>query len=373
MLFRLLLILLCTVSAWAQVPLNTARVHFFRPDSKYTGWTVYAFNDTTADTGNYNGGPIVQTGSDDYGAYYDVPLKPGGKDLGFIVHNIQTGAKNTPADLHLNIALYNEVWIISGDPTTYLTRPTAAELLNANFGKQQAFWIDRATLLIQSAYAESGGVYKLYSDPQAGLVVTPTGLSGGGTSLTLTPNGALTPAQIVRFPQLKTGYTVLTLPGNLQAADYQTLLRGQLGVSVQRANGTLRYATGVQQAGVLDDLYAYSGPLGFMTQSGVGPDICRAGGDAPACGTLPQVRLWAPTAQSVQLQLFNAAADTTPALVVPMQEANGLWTASINRRWTGRYYLFAVQVYAPGTRSIVQNIVTDPYSIDLAVNGTKTV
>jgi len=91
------------------IPAGVARVHYYRPDNKFTGWTVYAFDDTTADTGNYNGGPIQVTGTDDYGAYYDVPLSANPQNLGFIVHNIINGTKDTPNDLHLNVDLYNEV------------------------------------------------------------------------------------------------------------------------------------------------------------------------------------------------------------------------------------------------------------------------
>src|ERR1700680_629784 len=87
------------------------------------------------------------------------------QDLGFIVHNILNGTKDTPDDLHLNVNLYNEVWIISGDKARYLTQPTGAQLLNGSFLKLQAFWIDRTTILIQQAYLQSGGKYFLASDP----------------------------------------------------------------------------------------------------------------------------------------------------------------------------------------------------------------
>ncbi len=352
----LLLTLLSSLGLLAQstLPPNIARVHFFRPDGMYASWTVYAFDDTTADTGNYNGGPIQETGTDAYGAYYDVPLKPGGQDLGFIVHNISTGVKNTPADLHLNITVNREAWIISGDPTVYLAQPTAAELLNANFLKAQAFWIDRSTVLIQQPYAVSRGVYKLWSDPNAGLQVTAAGVTGG-TSLTLTPGPALTAAQTARFPQLANGYVALNLPGNVSASQYGAILRGQLAVSVQKSDGTLTYATGVQQAGVLDDLYAYSGQLGPVISAGSA-----------------SVRVWAPTAQSMRLQLFENGGDTAPAQTVPMRESNGVWSAPVDDRWLGKYYLLDLKVYAPATRSIVENLVTDPYSIDLAVNGAKS-
>ena len=351
------------------IPANVARIHFFRPDGVYTNWYVYAFNDTTADTGNYNGGPIPVTGSDSYGVYYDVPLKPNPNDIGFIVHNIVTGAKNTPNDNHLNVALFNEAWVISGDPAVYLTQPTAAQLLNANFLKLQAFWIDRTTVLIQQAFLEAGGSYKLFSDPTAQLAVTANGVTGG-TSIPLSLGGALTADQIARFPQLATGYAVLNLPSNLSAAAYLTMLQGQLAVSVQKSDGTLSYATGVQDAGVLDDLYAYDGRLGVVVRHADSEDEWRE----PDCDTSGKVRIkvWAPTAQSMKLQLFNLATDTSPAQTLTMHERNGVWSSTLPESWIGKYYLFDEVVYAPSKRAIVENIVTDPYSIDLALNAVKS-
>ena len=336
------------------IPGGIARVHYYRADSNFAGWTLYAFGDTTADTGNYGGGPIAVTGSDGYGAYFDVPLSVNGQNLGFIVHNIANGTKDTPNDLHLNVALYNAVWIISGDPAVYLTQPTAAQLLNGSFLKSQAFWIDRTTVLIQQAYLQPGGRYFLSSDPAANLQLTSTGVTGG-TNVQLSAGGTLSAAQKARFPQLATGYAVLQLPGTLTSQDYRSLLRGQLAVSVERADGSLTYATGVQDPGVLDDLYAYTGQLGVVVRDGE-----------------LRVKVWAPTAQSMNLQLFRTAGDTTPAMTIPMREHGGVWVATLDASWLGRYYLFDERVYAPSTRSIVENVVTDPYSIDLALNATKS-
>src|ERR1700730_12663979 len=161
------------------IPANTAGVHYHRAANNYAHWTLYCFGDTTPDTSNFNGGPIQVTGMDDYGAFFDAPLSANPQNLGFIVHNIQTGTKDTPDDKHLNVALYNEVWIISGDPALYLTQPTPQQLLNGGFLKLQAFWIDRATILIQSAFTISGGKYFLASDPNANLQLTATGVTGG--------------------------------------------------------------------------------------------------------------------------------------------------------------------------------------------------
>ena len=351
------------------LPANTARIHFYRPDGNYANWTVYAFMDTTSDQSLYNSGPIQVTGTDSYGVYYDVPLIPNPQDLGFIVHNIQTGTKNTPADLHLDVANYNEAWIISGDPTVYLQLPTPQQLLNANFLKSQAFWIDRSTVLIQQAYSQTGATYNLVSDGGANLQLTASGVSGG-VQIPLTASGTLSAAQIARFPQLAMGYTVLTLPENLQPAIYQGLVQGQLAVSVTAADGTLRYATGVQDAGVLDDLYAYKGRLGPIFRHTVSEAEWAEFAREPE-GEI-RIKVWAPTAQAMKLQLFAAANDPAPGKTMTMREHHGLWVATLPATWTGDYYLFDETVYAPSTRSVVENFVTDPYSVDLSVNGTKS-
>ena len=339
------------------IPGGIARVHYHRADNDFAGWTVYAFGDTAADTGNYGGGPIAVTGTDDYGAYFDVPLSLNAQNLGFIVHNIVNGTKDTPNDLHLNVSLYNAVWIISGDPAVYLTQPTAAQLLNGSFLKSQAFWIDRTTVLIQQAYLQPGGRYFLASDPTANLQLTSAGVTGG-TNVPLRAGGTLSAAQKARFPQLAIGYAVLGLPTTLKPQDYQALLRGQLAVFVERGDGSLTYATGVQDPGVLDDLYGYTGQLGVVVRSD------------DAAGL--RVKVWAPTAQSMSLQLFRTASDTTPAMTIAMREHNGVWVATPDASWIGRYYLLDERVYAPSSRSIVENVVTDPYSIDLALNATKS-
>lgn len=355
------------------IPANVARIHFYRPDNNYAGWYTYAFNDTTADTGNYPGGPIPQTGSDSYGAYYDVPIKPVAADIGFIVHNIQTGTKNTPNDNHLNLLQYNEAWVISGDPTVYLTQPTKAQLLNANFLKLQAFWIDAGTIALQSGYVSgSGQTFALVSSRTAGLAVSNNGVTGG-TKTTLTAGAALTAAELARFPQLK-GYVAVHLPPTLKPADYRNLAVSQLAVQVLNSDGTLAYATGVQNAGALDDLYAYDGKLGVIFHKfGFLGGLLNEWFDFPDedQGDI-KIKVWAPTAQTMNLQLFKSSTDTAPAKTVAMTYHNGVWVSRLDSSWSGKYYLLDETVYAPSTRSVVENVVSDPYSIDIALNGSKS-
>ena len=69
------------------IPAGKIRIHYHRTDGNYAGWTVYAFDGTTEDTGNYGGGPVQAAGTDAYGAYYDVGISSGTQEVGLILHN----------------------------------------------------------------------------------------------------------------------------------------------------------------------------------------------------------------------------------------------------------------------------------------------
>ena len=197
------------------IPLNKARIHYFRPDANYASWTVYAFGDTTEDTSNFNGGPVFVTGYDTYGAFYDIGLSANPHDLGFIVHNISLGIKDPGPDMHLNVAQFKEAWVISGDAQVFTIQPSAAQLLDAVFFKQQGFWIDRATVAIQGQFLQSGFTYFLNYDPNANLQLTSTGVTGGASIPLIPFAGGFTPDEQARFPQLS-GYAILHLPDNTQ-------------------------------------------------------------------------------------------------------------------------------------------------------------
>lgn len=260
------------------------------------------------------------------------------------------------------------------DGTAFASSPVSRQDIVPNLktalSKLQAFWIDGTTILIPTVHTELHGQYALYSDPRAELKLSANGITGG-VCVRLTPGERMTLAQLARFPQLRTGYSVLKLPEALTEPEEHALLRGQLAVSVQKADASITYVTGVQNAGVLDDLYAYSGSLGVVIRHPhSSPDDWADFAD-DARGSV-QVKVWAPTAQSLHLRLFRNAEDIAPSRTFPMHEHGGVWAAVLDRSWIGCYYLLDETVYAPSLQSVVENVVTDPYSIDLALNGTKS-
>src|SRR5205085_11347758 len=119
------------------------------------------------------------------------------------------------------------------------------------------------------------------------------------------------PALAQRFRYAGDGPLLALAAGD--QAKLPELARGQLLLAEEDANGKLLHATGLQLAGLLDDLYAKAA-------------------DAPALGAThagqhSTYRLWAPTAQRVQLCTYAGAQAKSDA-VLPMQAdaVTGVWT-----------------------------------------------
>jgi pullulanase len=344
-----------------------ARIHYFRPDGNYANWTVYAFNDTAEYTGDYNNGLTGVTNHDSFGAYFDISLTPTAQNLGFIIHNISTGVKDPGPDMHLNVATSTQAWVISGNATVFTSTPTPTQILDSLLNVEQAYWLDRQRVAIQPQVTQSGDTYAISSSLTGGLSVTPTGITGG-TNIPLTVSGALTADELLHYPQLS-GYTVLQLPANTQLSTLQTALEGQLAFSAIGSNGTLQYATGIQFAGVLDDLYYYPGKLGVVFHHWDDRGW-HDWADDEDCAV--KLKLWAPTAQSVSLQVFDHESDTAPSAVVAMHEHNGVWVARGESGWKDKYYLYSVKVWVSADGAVDTNVTSDPYSIDIALNGNKS-
>jgi pullulanase len=348
------------------IPTGYARIHYYRPDGDYAGWSLYPFGATSDPTGNWCVTEDYVSGYDAYGAYYDVGITSG--QLGFILHNCSTGVKDPGPNQYLNVPQSLSAWVVSGNPTVFTQQPTAAQILSGVFDQLQAYWIDATTVAIQPQYYQSGWTYAINYSPTASLQLSLTGVTGG-SSIPLTPySGTLTAEELTRYPQLA-GYALFKLPASLQPGVVARALQSQLAVSTLGSDGSLKYATGIQIFGALDALYAYSGRLGVVFHH----DSDRGWFDFDDDDSVPvKIKLWAPTAQSVSLLLYNKPTDTAPERTVAMHEHNGVWVARGDYDWKGKYYLFSVNVYVAAAQTIVNNTTTDPYSIDVALNGTMS-
>jgi pullulanase len=363
---------LSRVYADPAIPAGDARIHYYRPDGNYSGWALYTWNAST-ENNSWCQSEVAITGTDSYGVYFDVSVNPTQGtppgQLGFIINNCADGQIKDPGpNQYLQVTQYTQGWVISGDATVFTTQPTAQQISNALLGVLQAYWMDRTRIAIQPQHLQSGDAYAINTSLTGGLNVTATGITGG-SQIALTPGGTLTPDELTRYPQLAS-YAVLQIAPSVPVATIERALKGELAFSAVSSSGQLQYATGIQDAGVLDDLYYYGGQLGVVFRHG-DSDSGWADWDDDNSQAV-KIKLWAPTAQQVSLQLFNGPDDTTPAATIAMHEHHGVWVAAGDSSWRNKYYLFGVNVWVVSDAAIDTNITTDPYSIDIALNGVKS-
>ncbi|GLH98980.1 pullulanase-type alpha-1,6-glucosidase [Phytohabitans aurantiacus] len=90
-------------------------VHYQRPAGGYDDWGLYAWGDI--DPSWQTDWPIGQpfAGEDEYGRFAWVKLKPGAKNVGFLVVN-SAGEKDVAADRFVDVTRHGEVWLKQGDP-----------------------------------------------------------------------------------------------------------------------------------------------------------------------------------------------------------------------------------------------------------------
>ncbi|MFE5794516.1 pullulanase-type alpha-1,6-glucosidase [Streptomyces sp. NPDC056503] len=320
-----------------------AVIHYQREDGNYDGWGLHLWTGAAQPTDWSK--PLLPTRVDAYGAVYEVPLAEGATTLSYILH--KGDQKDLPTDQALDLATYgNEVWLLGGQPTYLL--PTVGGAPSLDLGKAEAQWIDRNTVVWKVKATDSTSQQLVYA-PDGGITATDGVLSDEGQWLRLN-QGSLTDAQKAKFPHLK-DYPAFTVDPR-DADRIRASLRGQLIATQRAANGALLAATGVQTAGALDDLYAAK-----AVKADLGPVFDKG---------RPTLSLWAPTAQSVALEIDGRS--------VPMRrdDASGVWKVTGPKSWTGKPYRYVVKVWAPTVRKVVENRVTDPYSTALTADSARS-
>ncbi len=102
--------------------LPTLTIHYKRADGIYTGWVLHAWG-AAQDMGWSVGYPQVST--DAFGVVFRPTIVAASGTVGYIIHMGDT--KDLPTDQSYTLKPgANEIWRISGDPTTYLSDPTGA-------------------------------------------------------------------------------------------------------------------------------------------------------------------------------------------------------------------------------------------------------
>ncbi|MFE8937526.1 pullulanase-type alpha-1,6-glucosidase [Streptomyces sp. NPDC007872] len=320
-----------------------AVLHYQRADGDHDGWGLHTWTGAAQPTDWSK--PLLPVRVDAYGAVYEVPLAAGATSLSYILH--KGDQKDLPTDQSLDLATYgHEVWLLGGEPEYLL--PTVGGAPDLDLAKASAQWIDRNTVVWKVKATDATSQQLVYAK-DGGIAVTGGALNTEGQWLRLN-RAALTDAQKAKYPHLK-DYPAFTVDPR-DADRVRDSLRGQLLATQRAANGALLAATGVQTAGVLDDLYAKK-----ATGAALGPVFGRHG---------VTLSVWAPTARSVALELDGRT------VAMRRDDTTGVWSATGPRSWTGKPYRYAVEVWAPTVQKTVTNKVTDPYSTALTTDSARS-
>lgn len=319
-----------------------AVVHYHRADGNYDGWGLHVWTGAANPTDWSN--PLKPVKTDAYGAVFEVPLSDGATSLSYIIH--KGDDKDLPADQSLDLKANGyEVWLLNGQEKYLLPQP-AGSAAALDLTTSKAVWIDRNTVAFNGA---DGAVStQLLSSHDGSIAVKDGTLTSDDERWLRLSRTTLTDAQKAKFPHLK-DYTAWSVDPRDRDRVRQAL-GGQIVASQRAANGAVLAATGVQIAGVLDDVYD-------ATKAKLGP-VFRDG--------KPTLSVWAPTAQSVALELDGSK------VAMHRDATTGVWSVTGPASWKNKPYRYLVKVWAPSVRKVVTNKVTDPYSVALTANSERS-
>jgi pullulanase len=229
--------------------------------------------------------------------------------------------------------------------------------IRGDLTKAQAYWLTADTIAWNVPTDTS---VALFADPDGALTLDGPGIVAGLNSkswqLVHDPAG-LSPALRARYPHLA-NLAAFKLPADAVAAAAQSL-KGQLAIGAVRSGQGVD-ATGLQIPGVLDDLYyANAGPVPL------GPGFKHG---------QVTLRVWAPTARNLAVRLFaDSSTPTFTSHPMTLDAASGIWSYSApDSSLYGKYYQYEAQVFVRSTNRVEINVVTDPNSVSLARNSTRS-
>ncbi|WP_342542123.1 pullulanase [Paenisporosarcina sp. FSL H8-0542] len=302
------------------LPANTVRIHYTRENADYENLGIWNWGDTAAPSDGWPTGAVDLDGTDRYGAYADIELKEGAKDIGFLIVNQQTQEKDA-GDKSFNLLdKYNHLWIKQGDNNVYISPygEVASGIVSGEV-------ISEDTILLGFTMTDGLTSEKLKDD----LAIKDV-------------DGADVSIESIEI----TGATTVEVTA--------TLNLDKLPLSITYSGRTVSASTGWR---MLDKLYAYDGnDLGATYKNG--------------SATL---KLWAPKASKVVANFFDKEDATAPIDTVELTLGEqGVWSKDINPSdlgvtdLKGYYYQYEV------TNNGVMKTVLDPYAKSMATFTVNT-
>ncbi|MBU2983890.1 DUF3372 domain-containing protein [Saccharophagus degradans] len=349
-------------------PTATQAILFFnRANGEYDGYRLHNWNSETCDSyasdslaASWDNG-LVRDGVDPvYGAYWILNLKEGHDDCGhFIIHVgtddagkemgggdwIMPLAQDDPKFARMNFTFSGEGSVFEFPVPSLGPQKVAIE-------GAAAHWLDVDTLVWNLDTTDVTDVKLHYSATADITVDDDSNVSGSTADLTFATLSE-------ELQQLVPHMASWPAFGNmLTASDVKPIVKGQLIAVAYNAGGKAIAATKVQRARVLDALYTAGENDADEATLGVVYD-----------GANINVSVWAPTATSVTLRVFDAAKTEVSSHAMSEDTNTGIWSFAGDSNLDRMFYQFELSVFHPLTQAIETVTTSDPYSVSLSTNG----
>jgi pullulanase len=343
---------------------NELVVFYNRPDESYQNWILHLWNnencDAYADFASDGGTEWTvgqaQSGIDpNYGAYWVLPLKADSSDCAnFIVHKgdeKDIGDADHRADLTGN----RMIWTLSGISELY----AQATLLPSGvlIADTAAHWVNTQTVF-WDVNGNAVAKIRIYSSDSDALDYNgDTGITGDNfVEFTPQTGGthASTSLDLPRYQDLDS-YTADSAP----IADIKHMLTGKLLAIAYDTSDAVVAATYVQTPRVLDSIY---------TNGANDADEALLGLEYVTNGISANV--WAPTAQQVNINIFDANKALQSSQAMTLNNDTGIWSINLDSSVDRQFYRFELTVYHPINKRFETLESTDPYSVSLSTNGS---
>lgn len=333
----------------------------------YGQYNLHLWNNAdcaAGDPAGFNSGwddtSITPNDADEFGPVWYVPITDDASQCFNVIIRNGNKDKAINGDLRVDISgreANSAVTYMPGKTRAYASRNEAFTLdgpsSEFNIDSVGAILLDDQTLVWNSA--ANADLVQLMFSKDGNYQVNDNGVVSG-SSIKLSPT-TLSEAQKAKYPHLA-NYPAFEIPN----VALNELLKSSL-IALASNNvdgqkyGELRSSTAVQYAGALDAIFAEE-----AAQLDYGPVYGENG---------VTFRLWAPTAQDVELVVYHA--DKSIAEKHPLIEdaESGSWSVELEKDAVdGKYYRYAMKVFQPRSQESTEYEVTDPYSVSLSMNST---
>ncbi|MBR9728461.1 pullulanase-type alpha-1,6-glucosidase [Shewanella intestini] len=336
----------------------------------YPGYKLHTWNNDTCDafaephdTTDWANGHSFDGIDPNYGAYWILNLKEGHSECAnFIVHIGTEGSGKAlgDGDLVMNLKPFED----PSAPEAQYDRANFTihaqsdvydfPILDSGFSisDASAHWIDK-NIFVWNESTDGVAQFMLHHSNTAEVAVSDEGdISGEQLELIATE---LSDEVKARIPHLQDwpAYELV-----LDDEQIKAVAKNQLVIAAYDSDNKALAATNVQVAKVLDALYtagendADEATLGVVYDNG---NISSA--------------LWAPTAQSVTLKVYDSAKNEVASHAMTEDTATGIWSYSGGSELDRMYYRFELHVYHPVSGQMETILATDPYSLNVSTNG----